>query len=310
MLLYTTLALLACKDKDGDTAADLPLEPLQDSQNYTFSSTIGGSAQVIGPGNATVDWSGLNPDLLGRTIDPAADVDEILMVRYDNRTLDDILGALNGDGLEQSWVTGYASYQNSGSTSAELAEFDFLNTIIDPDVEVYSGPTYLFNASDDDAVGYRGLGFFTVDDSSDNHSLTLTADSASIDYTVSLTSGERIRVSQQDSYTVDWTELETDGTGAEIRLADLDQLMLAWYEEDLSTLEGDFLLLEELAENLYTADISGQISYELYDMTDAQGAAFSGFSSEGTWVLALRCTILTSCPNPAPPFLGIIEFVE
>ena len=295
---------LGCDGKGGEYA----LEPLADSQNYAFSSTISADAQVVGPGELTVDWSGLSPDLLGRTIDPATQIDHIQVVRYGSKTVPELLDAINSDSLLQSWVGGYVTYENANEvTSASISDFDFLGAIIDPDEEIYAGPGYLINAADDDVVGYRGLGFFVVDDTSDNHTVNLSTDSASLTYDVDLQGVERIQVGEAESHYADWTGLTTAGTGSEIKLSELDQLMLAWYEEDLSELEADFLNLEGLADEMYQQDISGLPGFELFDMVSSDGQAFQGFSADGTWVLALRCT---TCINPAPPYLGVLEYVE
>jgi len=295
---------LGCDGKGDDYA----LEPLTDAQNYAFSSTITADAQVVGPGEMTVDWSGLSPDLLGRDIDPATQVDHLQVVRYGSKTVPELLDAINADALLQSWVTGYVTYDNDNdATAASISDFDFLGAIIDPDAEIYSGPGYLLNAADDDVVGYRGLGFFVVDDASDNHTIYLASDSASLDYTVDLESAERVQVGEADSHYATWINLTTAGTGSEIKLSELDQLMLAWYEEDLSELEGDFLNLEGMADEMYQQDISGLAGFELLDMVSSDGQSFAGFTGDGTWVLALRCT---TCINPAPPFLGVMEYVE
>lgn len=301
--MFLLALALGCNGKGGEYA----LEPFQDDQNYAFSSTISAEPVTIGPGNATMDWSGLTTDLLGRDIDPATQVVDIQVVRYETKTVEELLEAINSDSLAQSWVSGYVTYVNDGGTSAEIADFDFLGTPIDPDEEIFAGPAYLFNVADPEVVGYRGLGFFVVDDASDNHTIELTPDSADLEYTVDISGATKIPVGEADSHYADWTLLTTDSSGAEIRLADLDQLMLAHYTQDLSELEADFLNIETLADEMYLQDISGLPGFELYDLVSESGDSFGGFTADGTWLIALRCT---TCINPAPPFLGVFEYQE
>ena len=50
-------------------------------------------------------------------------------------------------------------------------------------------------------------------------------------------------------------------------------------------------------------DLPGGTTASLGDATNG-GAAFDGFSGNGVWLLALRCT---TCANPAPLFLTVLE---
>ena len=282
------------------------LGPLTDAQNYSYFSEISADLQVVGPGDGTLDWSTLDVDLLDRSIDPADDVDDVQIIRYNDKTVAELLVAINDDTLQMSWVSGAVEHVNQGETTADFADFLILGvgTPINPDTEVVAGPTYLVNAASEDVIGYRQLTFFTVDETSDNHDVSLTPDSASLDFGVDLTSAERIPIKNADSYIIDWTDLTIDGTGGEIRLADIDELLLARYDMPIEDVEGDFLRIEEIADRMYSADIGGLPEYELYDLTDRDGAPFDGFDDEGTWLLALRCT---TCINPAPPFVGVFE---
>jgi hypothetical protein len=50
-------------------------------------------------------------------------------------------------------------------------------------------------------------------------------------------------------------------------------------------------------------DAYGLSSAALSDCTDADGAPFPGFSSDGTWLVGLSCL---ACSSPAPLLLGRI----
>ena len=67
----------------------------------------------------------------------------------------------------------------------------------------------------------------------------------------------------------------------------------------LAELEADFLKVDVLADELWTADIEGRSSLELSEAVNEAGEAFSGFDANSTWLVALRCF---TCNNPAPPY--------
>jgi hypothetical protein len=80
--------------------------------------------------------------------------------------------------------------------------------------------------------------------------------------------------------------------------------MVAQYESlGLADLESDFLRIDDLAAQIWNADIEGRSTFDLTTLTSDAGLPFSGFSDEGLWVLALRCS---TCSNPAPPYLAIV----
>jgi hypothetical protein len=72
----------------------------------------------------------------------------------------------------------------------------------------------------------------------------------------------------------------------------------------VSDLQAQFLNIQTLANPLYQMSTSGE-SANLADAKDANGNAFSGFTStSGTWALGLLCS---TCQNPAPIALTILQ---
>ena len=59
--------------------------------------------------------------------------------------------------------------------------------------------------------------------------------------------------------------------------------------------------VDQLADELWTADIEGRSSLALAEATNADGEPFSGFDTSSIWLVALRCF---TCNNPAPPYLA------
>ncbi len=281
---------------------------LADDQNYTFSSTISAEVQVIKAyEDASVDWSGLNPDLMGKTMDPSTEVDELAVVRFNNLSVDEVLTAINADSLKQADVSGYVEYfPPDGETDADLSAFAFLGTPIVPADEIYPGATYMLNAATEDVVGYRMLAFFLAEEDEENTTIILATGSADLDYTVDLSSMSQLLLdNKRGNVTVDWTALESNGSGLDFKVSDIDQMMLARYDESLDGLEDEFLLIQDIAAEMYTGPIEGVGEYNFLDLVDDDGNSFSGFDSDGTWIMALLCG---DCINPAPPFLGVISY--
>jgi len=79
----------------------------------------------------------------------------------------------------------------------------------------------------------------------------------------------------------------------------IDGLMLGHYTEARSELQAQLLDLELITDEIWTVDLSGTAGFDL-----AALPGFTGFSTGGTWIRALTCT---SCINPAPLFLTVLE---
>jgi len=294
------LLLLAACVKDTVTLV------LDDAQNYAIESSLTAESTTIASGtDTTVDWSGLTVDIQGKTMDPATDVSEVQIVRFSSLTEEQILEGINTDSLEQSDVTGAATFNpESGDTDALLSEFGFFNVSIDPAEEVVEGMgTYLVSIKSD-VYWYRSFSFFLPVVGAPVVPVIIDNESAVLTLSVEMDAGDALEAPRSKQYIVDWTELTTDGYGREIDLSNLDLMMLGRYTQDLSELESTFTFLEEMAEEKYTGSIESVGSIDLATMLDDAGNPFVDFTGDGTWVLALRCS---TCINPAPPFLAIVE---
>jgi len=129
-----------------------------------------------------------------------------------------------------------------------------------------------------------------------------------LDFKVDLTSASPLEVpAATPGLTVGWSGLTTDAQGNPFEPADVDQLMLGRYDGlAAADLEAVFLDLLLLADPLFTLDLSGGTSADL-SLASGEDGAFAGVDGEATWVLALLCT---TCANPAPPFLTLLEPCE
>lgn len=291
---------------------------LTDAMNYAFVSTISADAVQIPSGeDAVVDWSGLTRDILGTEMDPTTEVTQVNLVLFGDLTRDEVLEAINNDELRQSDVAAFAEYVvQDGETSARLSQFSAMGTPVVPSQNVVAGMgTFLASVVTTQTLGavcegeakerdvYRMFQFFDPTEGAQAAEITITSTSATLDYDVDIDGVEPIRVSNAKDYEFDWSELTQNGADHEIELSDIDELLLGSYQETIDALEQDFLQVENLADTKYEADVEGVGSETVSYITQC-GDAFPGFDNGETWLLALRCT---TCVNPAPPFVGVVE---
>lgn len=279
---------------------------LEDRQNYAIDTWIDAGTDTVRSGyDSTVDWSGLDVDLLGYPVDPAVDITTIGLVQFQDLSQDEVLTGINDDTLQQAQLTAFADYTIAGGeTNATLSQFSLLGTYVDPAVNITEdGGTYLVSAVTGEST-YRMLGFFSPVVDAGIAPITLTGDSATIGYDVTLDSGFPVTIPRSNRVSVDWSGITTNGSGLPINLPDIDRLMLAHYTGSVADLQADFLHIQTLPDHQWTADVGGWGDWPLADLEDSDGQRFDGFDQDGTWLLAMICS---TCLNPAPPFLALVQ---
>lgn len=306
------LALAACTGP-GDDSGKAPFDGafvFSDANNYAYTSAVDVSAQDVRlRTDITVDWSGLTTDLLGHAMDPAEDVSLIWIVQFPNLTEDEVANAIVTETLLQEDVGPYIQFKNeANATSATLSQFVFPPaTPIVPEEDFTDGSgTWLVRATTG-LVENRMLGFMRPTEESTNTTFLLASDTSTLDFDADLQSLEAFAFDDEPAtYTADWSALETHANGNEIDLDLLDQLMIARYDGmSLSDIEADFIDVELIASEIFTADVYGLTSTDLsVAVSSTTGEAFSGFGADSLWLVALRCT---ACTNPAPPFLTVVQ---
>ena len=271
--------------------------------NYEFSSTLSVNAQEFASGqDAVVDWSDLNVDQLEKPMSPD-EIDQLIIVRFEDLSRAEVLDKAAKDCLQQKDITGVVeTFPSEGAYQSSFSEFQLIGYQVDPEEQFQEGMgTFLLQAYTDGVPGVRMLSFLEPSDSSDNLDLYLKNDSASVDYSVDLSAGQRLPLS---TTLIDWAQLAVPTECGSFPINKYDWLMLAHYETaSLSSLESDFLRVDELATEIWNADIEGRSTYDLLTLVSDGGEPFTGFSDQGIWILALRCT---TCSNPAPPFLTLV----
>jgi hypothetical protein len=305
-LASVLVLLLGCKGGTTDVE-------LVDPMNYSFHSEITAQSQVIQERvDTTVDWCGLTTSLLGDPVDPMTGITDVSIVRFPNLSQDEVLAGINDNTLKQSDLDAFAGFVPSGGCTANLTDFDLFGTHVNPDTDITAaGGTYLVTADVVDTNGKKTflmLGFFepSAGEFEEPPPVLLTSDSAELTFDVDLEAGDPIVVPDGATKVhIDWAGLTQNGSDQEIELSSIDTLVVAHFSASIADLEADFLNIDTLADEQFTGDVGGfgDANLDLV-LEDESGAAFTGFTTDGTWILSLQCSL---CINPAPPFLAVVS---
>ncbi|MFT4974464.1 MAG: hypothetical protein ACI8S6_000347 [Myxococcota bacterium] len=307
--------LLGCTGYTYDTAdpeaprAGREVE-LGDQNNFQYTGVISlTEVAVAAQQDVQFSWPALSKDMQCHGVDPAADIDNIAVMVFPHLSPAEVEDGLTFDTLQQIDMGLYIEALTEGATELPLSALTFYGT--DPKILKYTtagSGTWLalLTSGTQLAVGTRALAFFTPTDGEENTTVSIGDSCDVLDFEADLESLVRVPVNVEGPWPVSWLELTVNGQRAPINLGKIDRVMLARYESlDRAALQGQFLDLELVADDLWMLELSGGAAAELGELTHTRtGAAFSGFTTEGTWLLALRCT---TCPNPAPLFLTALH---
>lgn len=295
----------------GDCPASNTIH-LQDANNYGFTGTLDiASVNVQAytaelPTDYRLDWSGVTNDLQGRPVDPAADIDLVGMVNFPYLTEEEIEVKLATDTLEQADLEGGVTEPLSGITETMLSNLTLFGNPVSPQTYLTadSGVFLVIVASGGTlGIGTRQLQFVAPVTGEPNTDILIDGASTRLTFDVDLQSLDPVKlITDGDYFTLDWSELTTNGLGAAIDLGHIDQAEVAWFSSaTLADLESNFLQIEVDADSLWQAAIPSGTDVALADLVG--DGPFPGISSDGTWVLALNCS---SCSNPAPQFFTVL----
>jgi hypothetical protein len=302
-----------------------------DINDYKFmSSLMLHPVKVKQMSDLTFDWSGLTVDFLGHSMTPA-DVSVVFLLSY-KKPASALEDSLNNDtfssdnilieGPPPSYVpmTGETSkslYTNF-QTGAGPADPTTANMYLDASMYTPSNSTFAIVAQSGSTTAGTGgtirmLQSFELDTTSTNTTVKLTNTSTTLTYTANLheLSPTGVPAGKTD-LTLDWSMLQHNALGTAMTdtlRRNIDNALVGRYTETPAQLEGKFLDLETIAQELYTTDIDSGFVLDFTTLMDSlnanSGKTFPGVNSNGTWLVALRCT--HQCRNPAPYYLTILQ---
>lgn len=284
--------------------AELEVLEFTDVHNFTFSSALESQPVAARAQTAlSLDWSTLTNDLLGNPISPQDDIAKISLLLFANLNHEQVLDGVSNENLRQSDLSGYAEYvPQEGQTATTLDDFSLQGVSLEPEEHLGDQAGTFMLLAANDAEESLMLSFFLTESQEENEDVELTAQSTSLSYTVDLEDQEIVRPQGAKSYVLDWQSITQSGTGMPIQGGQIDSVMLAGFSESLGELEEQFLQLPLIAQEYYTLDIGYETGLDM-NLLSEQG--FTDFSTQERWLFALRCA---RCLNPAPLFVGIIEF--
>jgi hypothetical protein len=306
------LVALACsEEEDSRPAAAETGDPapaatfrVTDANNYDFASAIDApSVRTLEFADLTIDWSALGSDMQCHDVDPVADIDNLGLMAFPYLSEEEVEAGLSAGTIEQADLGGYVSLEPGDRTSVSLSEFTFFTTDVDIETlyQDIDGSSWMLLLSTGTTVGTGARSIVFLDPEPDEPNTEVLAGDACgvIDLDVELETLQATVAPAEGPWIVDWSALSKDGQGLAIDFGKIDALMVARYSLTPAELEEQFFDLELIADELWTMDLPGGTSADLADLQGESGA-FEGFTAEGTWLLALRCSL---CPNPAPLFL-------
>jgi len=290
-----------------------------EKNDYSFTSSIALNPVTVAQGsNLDFDWSGLTRDFEGHALSPAADL-RMAIVMFWDMPLDQFESKLNADALFTSDLIvspPLSLLLPAGATSAHLYDFTINTTPVSPDMinpyfdaSLYppSSASFLVGVQAGTVLGrdLRMLQAFNLDANSTTTVVPITNDAMKLSYTVDLHDLTPTVVPGGTPHlTLDWTQMTTNGLGREFERNDVTDAIVGHYAETPAELEARFLDLDQIALATYRAPITSGSVLDFATLKDANGAAFTGIDSNGTWLVGLVCG---NCRNPAPWYMTILK---
>ncbi len=300
---------------------------LTDATNYTFDSNITvQDTTVKSPADITFDWGSLTTDIFGEPLNPATDIDMVLVglfgmthdvlaenIRKDNLPISDNKGAIafyRPEGIPYTSQTLYNFTTPDGST---MTAEDFAR-YFDASAPDYSYPqdthTFVFVAASGTSIGKnsRMLGFFHLDPASQGMSVALNDNSMKLDFTTNLAQIMPVPVAAgTGAFTASWQYMTNNALKNEFVLTQITEVMIGHYANmTRPQLDAQFLNLREIATDTWSREVKAGVSIDLSTLlNDVTGAPFTGVDNTGVWIMALFCT--KNCTNPAPWSITILQ---
>lgn len=294
--------LLACDGKTVDWCGNPCV--LDDAHNFTYQSELQIRQYTRQSGqDLTFDWSDLSLGLQQNLIDPTQDIDELVLVVFSELSSEDVSDGLANDTLQQADVTTYMQcHPVEAETQCDLSDFGLLGSV--PGMQDYfveDSGTWLIALQSESFAGAQALIFLEPKDGATSEPIRIDDDSTEVDVSVNLSSLEPLGLMRDGQGSLDWSSLSVDGYGNSMAIHTLSELQIGRYEESLDEIAQQFVALDQLAEEVWTADIEGRTHVDLSELVGSR--PFPGVDNQSRWLLALSCG---SCDSPVPRVLMVL----
>lgn len=258
-----------------------------------------------------IDWAGLDQDMRCTSMDPVADIDKVGITRFPLISAAEVdVGLVQGT-LRQSDTNGFIACEPGNETSCWLSDFAFGGSAYDV-ISIYSPESGVFLASFSTGLGpwddVRAFAWLSPSPESDVALVSIvptcgdlaseTPDLAGATPMVFSPDGDTGSPESGDTgecvehaapyWPIEWGDLTVNAAGGAYSPADVEEVVVARYDQTFGELEAAFANRDSLAAERYVLRVDGQTSANLGDATSATLAPFAGFTGSGIWLLELR----------------------
>ncbi len=326
-------ALAGCHSSETTTPPPSPIKSaacmdptasvvITDPTNYSLTDSFDIKTFTLKDNSDLLfDWGGLNKDFFGHAVNPATDINLILVALW-RMTPAQIEDALKADDIPLSSNAGVITAVTDGqSTSVNLSKFtligqsiptDLIPMYFDTSTPNYQYPqdqfTFMMMASTGTQVGKgpRGIALFHIDPKASPTTLAMTNDSTKLSFSVNLTQAAPMLVPPGTAkLTVDWSQMMHNMIGNKYDFSQITRAAVAHFKnQTLEELQSKFLDLQTLADDWWESTAIAGSSVDLSTLAKTDGSTFPGIDASGIWMTALFCD---NCNNPAPWSITIMQ---
>ncbi len=295
---------------------------LTDNLNYAFESSLNVQSTVVKDATDLVfDWSGVTTDFFGKPLNPITNIDFVYVTLW-SQTQSELEEAIKTDNLQTGLNRGIVStYPDDTYTAMNLLNFNILGEPLleeeawqyfDTNNPLFEYPqnthTFMITAATGTALkkGTRMIKFFNIDPNATQNRVVLDNDSTTMTYSVDLTTVMPVPVpTGMANINVNWEYMTVNALGNPYIPTQITLASVVYFQEPLWELEKNFLVIDELADHRYDAEILSGVSVDLSTLTDEMGNPFAGIDNTGVWMVMLFCS--KNCANPAPWSITILQ---
>lgn len=302
-------ALGACRSSPGDSAegpeAGCRTCEIRDVHNLGLDLRLSVETQALAAGSdAALRWTALDRDLFGRPLDPLGEIRSATLYLFHDIEPQQILDELGQNVLQQGAVSAFWTCPPAEG-GCSLSDFSLVGHPLIPatDFDASLGP-WLLVLSSGSAGGIRSLSFLEPSLDSEQHELSVTADSAVAAVTSDLASVPPLGLASGADIVLDWSGLSTDSWGRPLEATRLDRLRLDRLDLGPKELGARLPELAALSLESWQAPLTGDTALDLAQLVGER--QFDGLDTESTWLATAWCD---TCLFELPPIGLLLERV-
>lgn len=284
---------------------------LRDENNYSSMSSLSIPVVETAVGDLDICWKNATKDLQCHDVDPAADLDNVSLLRFLHLSEAEVEQKLTSGQLSQSQVDGYLDFKTDhDSMCTKLSTLSFFGTKIDVADEYVESDDrkymLIFSKGTTPGVGARTMTFIEPTETSTNTVVDAPEGCGMLDYQANLEDATPVTVDAKPPL-IDWQDVTLDGQRNAIAYQSIDRLMLGFFQDaSVKQLQDQIFDIEQIATSLWELPLTGGRKADLaFAEERTTHELFTGFDrTDGVWLLALLCS---TCQNPQPVVLAVLE---